>query len=266
MMTASTTEQNKTKYNSMFWGMFNLSVIPGPLIGHFLLSGGSSDSNATSTAAPRRADDTFGPQAQPSSGLLAGLGGSGPSAEDEMYLFIGLTVFAAAGWLVLLLVRAPAPVDAASAASAAAVDTRSVPEQIMATIKCVGKPRMLCLAPIFTFTGVAMTMWSSWFPRQMHATAVGLILPFFGLTEFVGGFTIGPFVDAFGRSLGLAVGSVATVAALGCTWLGNKAVIKYCTAHNKEVPCQEFDDYTYFYIAASIVYTPGAHAGQMPVY
>lgn len=37
----------------------------------------------------------------------------------------------------------------------------------------------------------------------------GLVLPFFAAAELVGGFTIGRFVDAFGRSMGLALGSAA---------------------------------------------------------
>lgn len=32
--------------------------------------------------------------------------------------------------------------------------------------------------------------------------AVGIIMPFFGVAELIGGFTIGSFVDAFGRSIG----------------------------------------------------------------
>ena len=49
-------------------------------------------------------------------------------------------------------------------------DTRSSLTQILATVRCTTQPRMICLLPMFTFTGVAMTMWSSWFPRQMFAT------------------------------------------------------------------------------------------------
>ena len=83
------------------------------------------------------------------------------------------------------------------------METRPVYDQILATIMLTVKPKMITLLPIFTFTGVAMTMWASWFPRQMDATAVGVIMPFFGLAELIGGFTIGPFIDAFGRSIGL---------------------------------------------------------------
>lgn len=55
MMSLCTNNQNKTKYNSLFWGLFNLCVIPGNIAGHFILMHGDENSDAggtTTTEAP----------------------------------------------------------------------------------------------------------------------------------------------------------------------------------------------------------------------
>jgi len=62
-----TNETNKATYSSYFWGIFNLAVIPGNVLGHFLLEKGRThgyDANSTALsdfsdsgthrAAPRR--------------------------------------------------------------------------------------------------------------------------------------------------------------------------------------------------------------------
>ena len=36
---------------------------------------------------------------------------------------------------------------------------------------------MVCVLPLFFFTGVQMTMWSGWFTRQMYKTVIGLVRP-----------------------------------------------------------------------------------------
>ena len=77
-------------------------------------------------------------------------------------------------------------------------------------------------------------------------------MPLIGVAEFVGGMTVGRFVDTFGRSPGLMIGATAGVCALYLTYVGNSALVNYCTEHHpeKDLPCEEYDDYSVFYGAA----------------
>jgi MFS family permease len=137
---------------------------------------------------------------------------------------------------------------------------------------------MVCVLPLFFFTGVQMTMWSGWFTRQMYKTVIGLVRPpavvarwqsgtlsddrptdhqvmvGFGLSEFVGCFIIGPIGDKYGRAVLITMGTVLGTTAVALTWWANGTVGEHC----KDVPCDGGDgfgcpcedaDYTYFYIA-----------------
>ena len=54
--------------------------------------------------------------------------------------------------------------------------------------------------PLFLFSGIEMTMWSSWFARQMYPAEIGLVMIPFGLAEFVAGtFAFGWISDKLGR-------------------------------------------------------------------
>ena len=54
--------------------------------------------------------------------------------------------------------------------------------------------------PLFLFSGIEMTMWSSWFARQMYPAEIGLVMIPFGLAEFVAGtFAFGWISDKIGR-------------------------------------------------------------------
>jgi hypothetical protein len=52
---------------------------------------------------------------------------------------------------------------------------------------------------------------SKGFTRQMAPSSVGLVVVALAMAEFVGGFTVGKFVDAHGQIASLTIG--ATVAA-----------------------------------------------------
>jgi hypothetical protein len=65
MMTQSTNDGNKAKYNSTFWGTFCLAVIPGNVVGHYILSnaashpsrGNGTHTNVTTTVTTTSAPD-----------------------------------------------------------------------------------------------------------------------------------------------------------------------------------------------------------------
>ena len=166
----------------MFWGIFNLCVIPGNIAGHFILLHGEDTSdnshNTTTTPAPKASSNPFEP-------MVRGWQGT------NSVLFLVLTICGGLGACLFLLIR---PSDT-STGSEPEIEKRSVMTQIQATIKTTYQPRMICLLPIFTFTGVNMTMWASWFTRQMYKTEIGLVMCCFGLAEFVGGFTVGRFIE-----------------------------------------------------------------------
>eukprot|EP00039_Didymoeca_costata_P031551 m.35251 g.35251 ORF g.35251 m.35251 type:complete len:596 (-) comp8863_c0_seq1:474-2261(-) len=223
----NTTEQNKTTYNSLYWGIFNLCLVPGNLAAHFILKPGKS-SNTT--------------KHDPLHDMVTGW------TFPDSVLFLALAVCGALGCAIFLLIRKPDP----NFGTIPPVETRSAWTQIKATVALLGKPQMLCLLPIFTFNGVGMTMWSSWFPRQMTSTVIGLVMPCVGAAEFVGGLTMGRFVDAFGRSPGLALGASFYLGALALTYLGNQKLTNWCSEHHPKspMPCEEFDSYYPFYLAA----------------
>ena len=232
----STNNHNKTKYNSIFWGIFNLCVIPGNLAGHFILLAGDSDkepTNATTTPAPKHAD--------PFEPMVRGWQGT------NSVLFLVLTVIGAFGACVFLLVRPNDP----STGTEPEIESRPVFEQIKATVRCTFQPRMVCLLPIFTFTGVNMTMWASWFTRQMYKTEIGLVMCCFGVAELFGGFTVGRFVEAYGRTPGLILGTVCGVLAMALTYIGSDDFQTYCESHHGNPrPCRGYNNYAPFYIAA----------------
>eukprot|EP00040_Diaphanoeca_grandis_P013957 m.70554 g.70554 ORF g.70554 m.70554 type:complete len:603 (+) comp24242_c0_seq1:111-1919(+) len=231
MMTMSTNNNNKTKYNSMFWGIFNLCVLPGNIAGHYILLN-EKPSNATSTGGPF--DKLV-------------IGWTNPNSE----LFMLLTIIGGAGAGLMMLVRQPDP----SRGTPATVDKRSALKQIQATCALVFDQKMMCLIPIFTFTGVAMTMWASWFTRQMYKTEIGLVMCAFGVAEFIGGMTIGRFVEAYGRNAGLVFGATCGLTAMVLTYVASEDLASYCTEHSvlmTAAPCKEYTSYALFYVASGL--------------
>ena len=63
----------------------------------------------------------------------------------------------------------------------------------------------------------------------MAKESVGFVMCCFGAAEFAGGFTIGRFVDSYGRGPGAALAAAFCTAALVCTWIGSGNLIDYCT-------------------------------------
>ena len=85
----------------------------------------------------------------------------------------------------------------------------------------------------------------------------------FGIAEFIGGFTIGPFVESYGRSPGLAFGTTCLVGAFFMTYSGYSDMSDFCgklhpTSVSGDVsdgsarPCKEFEAYGPFYVAAAL--------------
>lgn len=53
---------------------------------------------------------------------------------------------------------------------------------------------MIALLPMFLFTGVELNMWLNWFPRQMHNTEIGLVMPAIAVAELIGGLVPTPLI------------------------------------------------------------------------
>ena len=102
--------------------------------------------------------------------------------------------------------------------------------------------------------------WASWFTRQMYKTNIGLVMCAFGIAEFIGGFTIGRFVESYGRSPGLAFGTTCLIGAFFMTYSGNSDMSDFCgkrhpgtvTDDGSAKPCKEFEAYGPFYVAAAL--------------
>jgi len=77
-------------------------------------------------------------------------------SDQNSGLFVLLTISAGLGSAGFLLLRKADP----SRGTPATLDTRSVKAQIWGTMMVTLLPKMICLIPLFTFTGVAMTMYS----------------------------------------------------------------------------------------------------------
>jgi hypothetical protein len=122
MISQCTNESNKSTYFALFWGIFNLCVIPGNIVGHFLLQ---KKAGADGSAA--------GPPPAPAHGIPLVIGFSDPNS----YLFIFLFFAGIAGIFVMLLLRKP---DAAHG-SKAEVEERPVKEQVVATFSLMLQPR-----------------------------------------------------------------------------------------------------------------------------
>eukprot|EP01052_Picozoa_sp_SAG31_P002527 SAG31_NODE_90_length_26410_cov_175.663981_4_plen_208_part_00 len=178
--------------------------------------------------------------------------------DPNSKLFIFLLFFGLVGIVVVSTLKLT-PHDPATGSKAES-ETRPVPMQIKATIALMLKPRMITILPLFFFTGVQMTMWSSWFTRQMYASVVGLVMIGFGISEFIGCFSIGPIGDKYGRPTLLGLGSVCWVAATALLYYGNGIVHDHCQnvpcpgSSLVGCPCEMADgkptDYTAFYVAA----------------
>eukprot|EP00039_Didymoeca_costata_P023633 m.7755 g.7755 ORF g.7755 m.7755 type:complete len:594 (-) comp3767_c0_seq1:69-1850(-) len=228
MMTTCTNEKNKGRYYSLFWGIFTIAVIPGSLAGHFILVDDSGNSNQT--------------HKDPLHTLVIGW------TEPNSLLFTVLGVCCFLGCLSLTLLREPD----LQYGTKPVITTDSVATQLRKIFKYIMLPRMVCLFPLFFSTGVLMTMWTSWFTRQMSRAQIGLVISCTGAAEFFGSFTIGYIVDKFGNSIALALGSMITAGALVLLYIGSTDLVHYCNTHypHKTLPCSEYTNYGLFYIAA----------------
>lgn len=193
MLTQCTNDTNKATYSSLFWGIFNLCVIPGNVVGHFLLM---DQKPKTSTAVahvaamvgwPAAADDGYDwsstamlHEDDPFAGSASHHAASKWSFpmvigwdDTKSPLFIFLAASGILGTGLFLCLKTP---DSTQGSKVDPPDPRPVSEQIFATIRLMFKARMVCLLPLFLFSGIEMTMWSAWFTRQMYKTEIGLVM------------------------------------------------------------------------------------------
>ena len=238
-MSEITSEANKGRYFALFVGILSLQLIPGNLVGSYLLDGGGGDggggngttTTTTTTAAPDALQD-----------LAAGWD------DENSPFFVVLTATCVGGVLMLLLFRAPDT----RCGSVALPDGRSVAAQAKSTVALLFTTKLGSLVPLFVFCGVHLVGWASWFPRQMYKTKIGLVLPVMAAGALAAGLTIGPAVDRFGPMLVALFAAACSAVALACTWYGNEELVAYCEEHapNDALPCEAADDYTLFYVAA----------------
>jgi hypothetical protein len=197
MLTQCTNDTNKATYSSLFWGIFNLCVIPGNVVGHFLLM--EKKPKPAALVAHMAAvvggqptfDDDGGVDSDGWASLLlphdesalAGSASHGDSAwsfpmvigwdDTKSPLFIFLAASGVLGTGLFFCLKTP---DSSQGSKVEPLDSRPVSEQIFATIRLMFKARMVCLLPLFLFSGIEMTMWSAWFTRQMYKTEIGLVM------------------------------------------------------------------------------------------
>lgn len=238
MMTSITTDENKGKFMSLFFGIMGLHLIPGNIASHYLLDPGDEDSadgngTTTTTAAPP----------DPLKDMAVGW------SDEYGALFLALTVVGATGVLMLMLLFQPPDPRFGSVVPE---DGRPLGVQVRATLGLLCSRRLGCLAPLFITTGVHLVMWASWFPRQMYKTYIGLVIPVFGGAVLVAGLVVGSFLDRYGYLAGMSVAGMCSVLAFVLTAAGNAALTEHCETHapDKAMPCSDFGDYGMFYGAA----------------
>ena len=93
--------------------------------------------------------------------------------DTKSPLFIFLAASGVLGTALFFCIKTP---DSSQGSKVEPLDSRPVSEQIFATIRLMFKARMVCLLPLFLFSGIEMTMWSAWFTRQMYKTEIGLVM------------------------------------------------------------------------------------------
>ena len=191
MLTQCTNDSNKATYSSLFWGIFNLCVIPGNVVGHFLLmeknpKTSSAVAHVAAMVGLSSSDDIYD---WSSTHMLHDndFAGNASHAADSVWsfpmvigwdntkspLFIFLAASGVLGTCLFFCLKTP---DSSQGSKVEPPDPRPVSEQIFATIRLMFKARMVCLLPLFLFSGIEMTMWSAWFTRQMYKTEIGLVM------------------------------------------------------------------------------------------
>jgi hypothetical protein len=124
-MSQCTTDENKTQYFSIFWGIFNLCVIPGNVASHFILQSGTSHhGNTTTTPAP-----------DPLKQMVTGW------EAPNSILFIVLTIAGAVGVLLFSLIVTPD----SRYGTKPTEETRPVSTQVKATFMLMFRSEMVSL-------------------------------------------------------------------------------------------------------------------------
>lgn len=232
------TDDNKGFYFSLFQGILSVQLIPGNLASYYLLN--YNDDESDDTAGGTTTTTTEPPN--PLENMAVGW------SDQNSVLFVALAVCCSLGVLGLGCLRPPDP----KMGTAIPVDDRTLRVQIRSTLAHVCTRRLAYLIPLFVFGGIQLVMWASWFPRQMHAKWIGLVMPVFGGAAFVGGFLIGPALDRYGFVFAIALAIVAAVGAFSCTWAGNRKLVAFCEQHapTEAMPCESYGDYDLFFAAA----------------
>jgi MFS family permease len=168
-----------------------------------------------------------------------------PHLNSDATLFAGFTVCGAIGVAMLLLLRPvqdqPESNDAdeGTSASSSQVATNalraytkasclgklswlgaSVWGSVLASFRMIATFEMAALMPLVWFSGCELSFWSGAFPLLFPQNQVGLILTFVGIGEVVGGVSMGHLGDRLGRSAPALVGAVSYAVALGLScWI-----------------------------------------------
>jgi MFS family permease len=156
-----------------------------------------------------------------------------PRLRSESVLFAGFTVCGVVGVSMLLLLRpidpaAGPPIPGADVPIASRTSCRermawfytSVRGSVVSSFRMILTFEMATLMPLVWFSGCELSFWSGAFPLLFPSTEVGLVLTFIGIGEVIGGIAMGHLGDRFGRSVPALLGTVAYGLALGLScWI-----------------------------------------------
>jgi len=217
-ITLCSTSSNIGFNSGLFWGLFQLSILPGNIASYFILKRGDDK------PAPDHYETVVGWD------------------DSNSPLFVVLGLCCVTGSLCFLLLRQPDPFDGTPMRDSTKhfMTLADACRTVHNTFQLLFTPRMLLFSPMMFYTGLGMTFWAGWFPRQQDKHYIGLVMPLFGLAEGIGGPLLGKVSDKLGRTSVICFGFVMQLGALFVSWLANEHYAKH-------------DDMTYFYFAAPML-------------
>lgn len=140
---------------------------------------------------------------------------------SHTWLFVILAICGALGVVVLCLLKPPyAYQDVERQPELRSVVEAPVPvnELVADMWFWIRQKPVLALLPMCFFTGFELAFWTGEFTQLMPADDIGLVLTAVGVTEVIGGVTVGPLSDLLGRKVIASAGACAYGAALVGTY------------------------------------------------